>query len=131
MVIGADQLEKIFDESFYQDLDGGVLEGMGQLFDGKTRLFVYPFISATKKITADSYRPAGSLSRFYEFLLERQDIVPVPVVESACRDSTSAEEVRKLLHAGDSRWEALVPSKVRSLIKENGFFDSPVDKTTK
>jgi hypothetical protein len=42
MVMGAPTLYEIFDEKYYADLDGGILEGLGRLFQGKVKLYSYP-----------------------------------------------------------------------------------------
>jgi hypothetical protein len=41
-VIGVPLLSKILDEDFYNDLPGGILEGMGRLFLPGVKLFVHP-----------------------------------------------------------------------------------------
>ncbi|HEV8549673.1 MAG TPA: hypothetical protein VGQ57_11610, partial [Polyangiaceae bacterium] len=42
IVLGAGSLLELFDEKYYADLDGGVLESFGRLFKNDTRLYVYP-----------------------------------------------------------------------------------------
>src|SRR5215831_1061996 len=42
IALGASNLKEIFDESFYNESEGGLLGGLGQLFKSPTRLYVYP-----------------------------------------------------------------------------------------
>ncbi len=42
MPVGVPTLREIFDQKHYSDLEGGILEGLGRLIQGKVRLFVYP-----------------------------------------------------------------------------------------
>ena len=42
IVLGMINIKQIFDESMYEGVEGGLLEGFGKLFPDNTRLFVYP-----------------------------------------------------------------------------------------
>ena len=41
-VMGVPTLRAVFDEQYYTNLPGGILEGLGRLFQGNVRLYVYP-----------------------------------------------------------------------------------------
>ena len=41
-VMGLPTLRAVFDERYYTSLPGGILEGLGRLFQGNVRLYVYP-----------------------------------------------------------------------------------------
>src|SRR5208337_4269306 len=41
-VMGVPTLRAVFDEQYYTSLPGGILEGLGRLFQGNVRLYVYP-----------------------------------------------------------------------------------------
>ena len=40
--MGVPTLRAVFDEQYYTSLPGGILEGLGRLFQGNVRLYVYP-----------------------------------------------------------------------------------------
>ena len=44
MVMGVPSLIDLFDESYYADLPGGILESFGRLLKNDLRLFVYPML---------------------------------------------------------------------------------------
>src|SRR5439155_21808120 len=44
IALGIPSLRAIFDEQNYTDLEGGLLESLGRLFKGATKLYVYPFL---------------------------------------------------------------------------------------
>ena len=39
---GFPTLREIFHEKYYGELEGGILEGLGRMFSGKVKLYVYP-----------------------------------------------------------------------------------------
>lgn len=121
MVIGASLLEKLFDQQYYENLRGGVLEAFGRLFDSKSKLFVYPFKSDTLCTTAQTFFPEKKIASLYRYLLENQMIVDI----SNCDDvdtSVHSEDVREMLHSRDNHWKELVPDKVARLIEKRKLF---------
>ena len=42
LVMGVPSLDEIFDEKYYLNLEGGILEALGRMFKGGLKLFVYP-----------------------------------------------------------------------------------------
>ena len=44
LVMGVPSLLEIFDEKYYVNLEGGILEALGRMFKGALKLYVYPMI---------------------------------------------------------------------------------------
>lgn len=42
MVLGINNLVEIFNEKYYENLEGGILESFGRLFKNTVKLYVYP-----------------------------------------------------------------------------------------
>lgn len=123
MVIGAGGLDKLFDPSYYEDLPGGILQAMGQLFDKKTRFYVYPYADDDLNITAATYLANESVKGLYQHLLENKCFVDIDVTDNT--DMTvDSDGVRSLLKAKDDKWEELVPEKVKQLIKDRDYFQA-------
>ena len=76
MVMGVSTLRQVFEEESYTDLDGGILEGLGRLFKGRVKLFVYQTKPAeTGAIsTADDLDLKPQLRHLYSFLFENEFI---------------------------------------------------------
>ena len=52
IALGIPSLKEIFDEKFYTDLEGGLLESLGRLFKNRVKLYVYPWRDpVTGKVT--------------------------------------------------------------------------------
>ena len=52
ITMGAGSLKELFEEKYYAQLPGGILESFGRLFKNDLRLYIYPFLDpATGKLT--------------------------------------------------------------------------------
>jgi hypothetical protein len=120
--LGVPTLGEIFDQKYYANLEGGILEGLGRLFKKGVRLYVYP--TKDKKgriIEAASYHVESSLRALYSYLLENRFVVPM----AGCNLEylgIIATQVLASLQEGDPSWESMVPHEVASIIKTRKFF---------
>lgn len=121
IVVGAPLLEKLFDESFYKDLPGGILDGMGRLFDERTKMYVYPFKDSKQCMTAATFQPPAKLQYLFKHLLATESVIDVLNCDDI-NTTVKSSDVRTLLEKRDVSWKKLVPDKVRSLIEERQLF---------
>lgn len=121
MVIGASHLEKLFTESYYKHLDGGILAAFGQLFDDNTKLLVFPFKTENLCKTAKTFNPKSKLKYLFQHLLHNKYIEDI----FGCDDidtTIHSETVRELLKKKNKKWEQLVPEEVKDFIKKKRLF---------
>lgn len=123
MVMGAPTLLSIFEEKYYQRLPGGMLEGLGRLFQGDTTLYVYPMKAAPDAPVVDAVSlPLAPLSRrLYWYLLESGQIQPVREFREE-QLHVYPDDVLAKIEAGDPAWESMVPPEVAELIRARGLF---------
>src|ERR1700736_164361 len=123
LVMGVPSLIEIFDEHYYSNLEGGILEALGRMFKGCLKLFVYPtFDEKTGKIlTAADVQVAPNLRSLYRYVLDNQFIEEITNYNPDYLHIFPADVLAKL-QAGDSTWEALVPPEVAEMIKQRRFF---------
>ena len=123
LAIGASKLAEIFDESFYNEDEGGLLGGLGQLFKNPARLYVYPGIKLeTGTITtAQNFAVAPHLKHLYAHLLENGFIESIDEYNPRLLP-IRARDVLARIQAGDHAWETLVPPAIVELIKRLRLF---------
>ena len=123
LAIGASKLDEIFDESFYNETEGGLLGGLGQLFKNPTRLYVYPHIDMTSGhvTTAENFEIAPHLRHLYAHLLQNRFIVGVEPSDRGLL-SIRQQDVLQKIGNGDPSWESLVPPPLVALIKRDRLF---------
>jgi hypothetical protein len=121
--MGIPTLKDVFEEKYYADLDGGILESFGRLFKNNLKAYVYPWRDPATgaMITAGNLRVASHLRHLYAYLYENQLIYGLREIHEEYLHITSREVLEKI-HAGDSSWEALVPEAVAQVIRERRLF---------
>ncbi len=120
--LGLPSLQEIFEEKYYQGLEGGILEGLGRLFKTGVKLYVYPFLAPDGTLTtAANYQVAPNLRHLYRHLLDNQFIRPMEDYHHEYLGITSAQVLAKIRDR-DTAWEKLVPAEVATLIKERKLF---------
>ncbi len=131
IAMGASSLEEIFDESFYNESEGGLLGGLGQLFKNPARLYVYPHLElgSGELVTAESFRVAPRLRHLYAYLLENRYIQGTRVDQNLVR--IRRRDVLAKIQAGDPSWETLVPPAIVEVIKREALFGCRAPVLTK
>jgi hypothetical protein len=129
LAIGASKLKEIFDESFYNEDEGGLLGGLGQLFKNPARLYVYPSLNlATGQIiTGDAFPVPTHLSHLYAHLLANSYIRALAKFDPDLLPIRS-RDVLASIQAADPSWEQCVPAPIVAIIKRDGLFGYPAAK---
>ncbi len=119
VVMGVPTLRELFEEKYYNDLEGGILESFGRLFRNGLRLYIYPTLDATSGsvLTAGNLRVASHLRHLYSYLIENQFILGLRDFDERFLPIYSRDALAKI-KAGDPAWEELVPPQVAKIIKE-------------
>jgi hypothetical protein len=123
LAMGGMNLREIFDESYYANLEGGILESFGRLFKNNLKLFVYPYIDQTSRqlVTLDDIEVDQSLRQLYGYLVDRRCIVQLTEVNHAYLNIYSPDVFRKI-SAENTEWESMVPPAVADAIKSKHLF---------
>ena len=123
LAIGASKLDEIFDETFYNDKEGGLLGGLGQLFKNHARLYVYPSLNfkTGQVVTVENYPVAPKLKHLYTYLTESRSLQGL---ERFNRDflAIRSRDVLHQIKSGDAGWEKLVPPPIVEVIKTQHLF---------
>lgn len=123
LALGASRLRDILNESFYNQEEGGLLGGLGQLFKNPGRLYVYPSLNfqTGEVITAETFRPPEHLKHLYSYLLENRFIEGIRNYNPDALRIRSQDILEKI-KTGDPSWEELVPPPVVRIIKREKLF---------
>ncbi len=145
VAMGINNLLEVFNEKYYENLEGGILESFGRLFRNAVKLYVYPMTtkayeryildsSATRPslhafppdvlINAKNVKIIDHLSNLYAHLLENRYIDCIVGFDSNILNIFSRDVLKKI-REHDLMWEGMVPVPVARAIKRRGlFFDS-------
>lgn len=123
LVLGVPTLIEIFQEKYYANLPGGILESFGRLFKNNLRLYVYPQQDAVSGYlsTVDTLKVAPELQNLYEYLRDRGSFVGLDNYNPDFLQILSREVLERIAKRDDS-WENMVPAEVAKLIKARRYF---------
>jgi len=143
IVLGINNLLEVFNEQYYDNLAGGILEACGRLFKENTKLYVYPMkgsgynrylsdqataTGGTRPpqampmpgdwlITAQNLQIKIHLRNLYSYLLENHYIEPVLGYHQQNLGIFSRDVLKKITE-GDPAWETMVPAQAAAIIKD-------------
>jgi hypothetical protein len=123
LVMGVPSLIEIFNEKYYSNLEGGILEALGRMFKGGLKLYVYPMIDEAtgKSITATQIEVAPNLRSLFQYLIDNQYVQEITDYHPEYLRIHPPDVLAKL-QSGDSNWERMVPPEVVHIIKKREFF---------
>jgi hypothetical protein len=123
IVMGIPTLKDIFEEKYYADLDGGILESFGRLFKNDLKFYVYPWRDPASGVVINTGNlcVAPHLSHLYAYLYENRFIYGLREIHEEYLTILSKDVLAKI-HAGDDSWETMVPEQVAKVIRQRRLF---------
>ena len=124
ITMGAASLAELFNEKYYSELDGGILESFGRLFKNDLKLYIYPLLDrdSSELTTIDNLEVSNEIASLFDYLVGKGCIEQLQNFNKQ-HLNTFSREVLKLIKAGDSSWEQHVPTQVAEVIRERRYFD--------
>lgn len=118
-------LQDIFDEEHYKDLDGGFLEAFGMMFGKNTKLYVYPEKADNEDtlLASDSVTFTAAVKPLMEYFKNNNFIQDISDFNPNVANIWSRTVVEKI-EAGDPSWETMVPATVAEAVKSSELFHS-------
>lgn len=122
LVMGVPTLRAIFDEKYYADLEGGILESFGRLFKNDLKFYIYPQQESENDamISGTNLRVEPHLRHLHAYLVENRLIESLRDYDERYLPIFSRKILTKL-QSGDATWENGVPPQVARIIKERGL----------
>jgi hypothetical protein len=145
VAMGINNLLEIFNEKYYEHLDGGILESFGRMFKYAVKLYIYPMrqeafdryintgdaggsgsiathaFASNVLITAKNVHVTDHLSNLYAHLLENHYIDCIVGFDRDILGIFSRDVLRRI-REGDPSWEPMVPGPVATAIKKRKLF---------
>ena len=121
--MGIMNLESVFDERYYENLRGGILEAFGTLLGANTKIYVYPsFKPGTNKMhTTATVQLPMHMQSLFNYFVENEKIIQLRGVDTKYFHIIS-DEVLAAIRRDDAAWEEMVPQEVADEIKNKALF---------
>jgi hypothetical protein len=148
VAMGINNLLEIFNEKYYESLEGGILESFGRLFRNAVKLYIYPMkkdayakyaveagangtsvhtFASNVLISAKNVRIAEHLANLYAHLVENHYVDCILGFDPTILDILSRDALKKIKEQ-DLQWERMVPTLVVQAIKRRGLFGHPLHR---
>jgi hypothetical protein len=121
-VMGVPTLRMVFDEQYYTDLPGGILEGLGRLFQGNVRLYIYPTMQQSGEVaTSTTLEVAPPLQHLLAYLRDKGGIEAIEDFDSR-QLRMMPNEVLAAIQNDAPGWEQYLPPRAAEVIKQRALF---------
>jgi len=123
IVLGVPSIFELFDEKYYTDLPGGILENFGRILKNDLKIYVYPMQRSPgdELQTIHTVKVKDDLQPLYDYLVRRGSFVQLDNYNPKYLPIFS-RDVLKRIAEGDESWDEMVPPQVADIIRGRGFF---------
>jgi hypothetical protein len=123
LAMGVLNLIEIFDEKYYRDLSGGILEAFGKLFHKDLRVYLYPLKDPEtgEIINSKNLKVHPRIKELYKFFKHNGRIIDIDNYNSDILDFYS-RSIFKMVSKGEEGWEEMVPKGAPEIIKSHRLF---------
>ena len=125
IVMGVPSIFELFDEKYYTQLPGGILESFGRLFKNELKVYIYPVQRSPTDELQTIHDLKGKLKAdlqpLYDYLVGRGSFVQLDNYNPKYLPIFS-RDVLKRIATGDESWDEMVPTQVAEIIRRRGFF---------
>ncbi|MFN5416959.1 MAG: TonB-dependent receptor, partial [Flavobacteriia bacterium] len=123
VILGVYNLHTIFDERYYDNLPGGLLEAFGRGFGQNIKMFVYPAndVETGDLYTLNNFVIPENLKGLKQYLIDNNKLEAIEDYDAKLLHILS-DDVLSKIKVGSTAWEEDVPSEVVKAIKFLGLF---------
>ena len=123
IAMGVNNLIQIFDEKYYRNLSGGILEAFGKLFYRDLKVYMYPYHdqASDEYITSDNLKVHPRVKELYKFFKNNGRLINIDDFDPEILDIFS-RTVLKMIREGEEGWEQMLPEGIPAIIKQKRLF---------
>ncbi|KAB1154595.1 MULTISPECIES: TonB-dependent receptor [Tenacibaculum] len=123
LAMGVYNLIQIFDEKYYRDLSGGILEAFGKLFYRDLKVYMYPYKDeeSGEFITSDNLKVHPRMKELYKFFKNNGKLKDIQNFDPEILHIFS-RKVLQMIKEDEDGWEEMLPEGVSETIKEKRLF---------
>ncbi len=121
LTMGVDNLIQVFEENYYKDLKGGILEAFGNLLSKNVTVLLYPMLNNGKLINSNNLQVDNKMKNLYKFFKDSDKILDIKNFNKSLLKIFSWKVLEKIKR-NDSDWENDIPQNVSKLIKKKKLF---------
>jgi hypothetical protein len=123
LAMGITNLIQIFDEQYYRNLSGGILEAFGKLFYKDLKIYLYPAKDQEtgELVTSKNVKVHPRMKELYKYFKYNNRLVDIEDYKPEILEIYS-RTVYKMIAHGKPGWETYLPEGVADIIKKKHLF---------
>jgi len=123
LAMGVASFIQIFDEKYYRNLSGGILEAFGKLFFKDLKVYLYPFKNSRtgEIVTSENLKVHPRMKELYKFFKYNGKVTDIVDYDPEILDVFSAT-ILNMIATGQHGWEEMLPSGIAEIIKDERLF---------
>ncbi|RXP53467.1 TonB-dependent receptor [Lutibacter sp. HS1-25] len=123
LAMGVASFIQIFDEKYYRNLSGGILEAFGKLFFKDLKVYLYPFKNnkTGEIVTSENLRVHPRMQELYKFFKYNGKVVDITNYDPEILNVFS-NTILDMIANGQHGWEEMLPSGIAEIIKDERLF---------
>ncbi|MDG2397429.1 MAG: TonB-dependent receptor [Flavobacteriaceae bacterium] len=122
LTMGVNNLIEIFNENYYKDIDGGILEAFGKMFHENVMIYLYPILDKNKKIIdSNNLKLHPRMKDFYKFFKYNGKIIDLFEYNKEYLEIYSRNILDNIKTNGGS-WKEKLPDGISEMIIKNKMF---------
>ena len=132
LIIGVDSLIEMFEEKYYRNLNGGILEAFGIIFTRDIKFYLYPYKpnEEVELLNSSNITIHPRIKDLYNYLYSNGRIEDL-AFNTEVLHIFSREVLKKIRNCEEGNWEGEVPDGVAKIIKEKCLFEWSCDIPSK
>ncbi|MDA9898268.1 TonB-dependent receptor [Flavobacteriales bacterium] len=122
LIIGVNNLLEIFDDKYYRNLNGGILEAFGILFTRDLKIYLYPYQADSKVelLNSKNIPIHRRLRPLYDYLLKNSKIKDLKFNDTVLQ--IFSRDILYMIRKKKDGWQEGVPDGVSEIIEKKKLF---------
>ena len=123
LAMGVFNLVQIFDEKYYRNLSGGILEAFGKLFFKDLKIYLYPLKDQESGsiINSENLKVHPRMKELYKFFKYNGKVIDIEDYDPEILEIFS-RKVYHMIQNGITGWENMLPEGISEIIKDERLF---------
>ena len=122
LTMGVNNFVEIFNEEYYKDIDGGILEAFGKMFHNKVKVYLYPISNNDGQIiNSTNLKLHPRMKDFYKFFKYNNKVIDLFDFEEKYLEIFSRDILKKIKN-GEKDWTNKLPEGISEMIIKNKMF---------
>lgn len=123
LAMGVESLVNIFDQQYYHNLSGGILEAIGKMFFKDLKIYMYPLKvnDSDEILNSENLKVHPRMRDLYHFFKHNGKVIDITDYDSSIL-TVYSRTILEMISKSQPGWEEMLPGGISELIKRRKLF---------